>query len=98
MKILYCIHHSDCSNGLLANMIEKAKAEGKDYEFKQIKVEEFPQYKNDYDCMIYGLQEKGYLSRIKNDLEGFPCCEVDMTAFATKNPTKVFAQIEAMKK
>ena len=75
-----------------------AKTEGKDYEFKQIKVEEFPQYKNEYDCMIYGLQEKGYLSRIKDDIQGFPCCEVDMTAFATKNPTKVFAQIEAMRK
>ena len=98
MKILYCIHHSDCANGLLENMINQAKEQGKDYEFKQIKIDDFPKYKNEYDCMIYGLQERGYLSRIKNDLEGYPTCEVDMTAFATRNPAKVFEQIEKMRK
>lgn len=98
MKILYCIHHSDCANGLLENMINQAKEQGKDYEFKQIKIDEFSKYKNEYDCMIYGLQERGYLSRIKNDLEGYPICEVDMTAFATRNPAKVFEQIEKMRK
>ena len=38
------------------------------------------------------------LNKVKNDLEGYPICEVDMTAFATRNPAKVFEQIEKMRK